>query len=212
MKALRPRAAIVATALGSLWLGMPASTHAQSTPPASSPALVGEWSLDRDLSDTPQDRTDEGERGGARRGQGGRGGFGGRGRFGGGGAGRSGATINAEDREPRREAMRDVMTAPERLTIAQTESMVIVTTGDGRVTRLSPDGKKIKDESTGIGRKSKWDGGRLVSEISGLGGGKVTETYAADPEHHQLRVSLQIDGGERPRTITRVYDASGDRQ
>jgi hypothetical protein len=37
----------------------------------------------------------------------------------------------------------------------------------------------------------------------------MTETYAVDPEHHQLRVTLQIDGGGRagqPRTITHVYD------
>ena len=59
------------------------------------------------------------------------------------------------------------MEAPERLTIVRTESLVIVTTGDGRTTRLSPDGKKIKDDSTGIERKSKWDGNKLVTEITG---------------------------------------------
>jgi hypothetical protein len=75
---------------------------------------------------------------------------------------------------------------------------------------LSPDAKKIKDENTGIERKTKWDGGKLVSEISGLGPGKTTQTFAMDPEHHQLRITVQMEGrGGRaqPRTITSVYDA-----
>ena len=45
----------------------------------------------------------------------------------------------------------------------------MLTGADGRTTRLSPDGKKIKDENTKIERKTKWDGGKLVSEINGLG-------------------------------------------
>ena len=68
-----------------------------------------------------------------------------------------------------RDAMRDVTEPSERLTIVQTDSMVLITGADGRTTRLSADGKKIKDENTGVERKTKWDGGKLVSEISGLG-------------------------------------------
>jgi hypothetical protein len=104
--------------------------------------------------------------------------------------------------------MRDVMNPSDRLTIVQTESMVLITGADGRTTRLSPDGKKIKDDNTGIERKTKWDSGKLVSEIGGLGPGKMTQTFAVDPESHQLRVSVQMDGGRsrQPRTITHVYD------
>ena len=91
------------------------------------------------------------------------------------------------------------------MTIVQTESMIVITARDGRTTRLSPDGKKIKDESTGIERKTKWDGGRLVSEVSGLGRGKITETYSVDGEPKQLRVKLDVDG-PRKTTQTRVYD------
>ena len=53
--------------------------------------------------------------------------------------------------------------------------MVIMTTGDGRTTRLSTDGKTVKDDSTKIERKTKWDGGKLVSEISHLGPSKITK-------------------------------------
>ena len=99
----------------------------------------------------------------------------------------------------------DEMRAPDHLTIVQTDSTIIITSQDGRTMRLSADGKKIKDESTGIERKTKWDGNRLVSEVSGLGPGKITETYSVDPELKQLRVALAIDG-PRKTSLTRVYD------
>jgi WD40 repeat protein len=73
--------------------------------------------------------------------------------------------------------------------------------------KISPDGKKVKDESTKIERSTKWDGPRLVSEIKGLGSGKITETYSVDAEHHQLRVALQIENTRRPMATNHVYDA-----
>jgi hypothetical protein len=74
-------------------------------------------------------------------------------------------------------------------------------------TRLSTDGKKIKDDNTKIERKTKWDGGKLVSEISGLGSGKMTQTFAVDPEGKQLRMTVVMEGGSSgQRTITQIYD------
>ena len=101
--------------------------------------------------------------------------------------------------------MRDVMNPPDHLTIVTSGTMVILTGPDGRTIRLSPDGKKVKDDSTGIERKTKWDGGKLVSEVNGLGSGKITETYSVDGELKQLRVALAVDG-PRKMTLTRVYD------
>jgi len=100
------------------------------------------------------------------------------------------------------------MEAPERLTITRTESLVIVTTGDGRTTRLSPDGKKVKDDSTGIERKSRWDGNKLVSDMTGAGPGKITETYLIDQEHGRLNVTVETDNSRAPNgaVIRRVYD------
>ena len=109
-----------------------------------------------------------------------------------------------EDMARRRDAIHEIMTAPERLTITATESMVIVTDGDGRTTRLSLDGKKIKDESTGIERKTKWDGAKLTSEISGAGPGTMTQIFQVDPEHHQLLVTVQPpakDGAPMPHRV-----------
>jgi hypothetical protein len=108
----------------------------------------------------------------------------------------------------RMQAMRDITDAPERITITQTDSLVIITAGDGRTTRLSPDGKKIKDESTGLERKTRRENGTLVTEITG-GPRKIVETYAVDAEHHQLTVTLRMDDSRMPngRVIRHVYDA-----
>jgi hypothetical protein len=196
--------------------GASLSAASQAQAPAPATGLAGAWTLNKDVSDQPKVGTEgEGEsgRGGYGRGGGGEGGgFGrgggmrggmGRGGYGGGGGG-----MSQEERERTRAAMRDIMTPPERLTIVQAESMIVITTGDGRVTRLSPDGKKIKDENTKIERRTKWDGGKLVSEVTGAGPGKITETYTADPDHHQLVVTIAMDRprSSQPMTQRRVYD------
>jgi len=187
-------------------------------PPApSSPSIAGAWSLNKDLSDTGRSGGDQGDdRSSARRGGGGgyggggggrRGGYGGGMGRGGGGGGGGQAARNPDEVARMRDAMRDVVDPSERLTIVQTDSMVLITGADGRTTRLSADGKKIKDDNTGIERKTKWDAGKLVSEISGLGNGKMTQTFSIDPEAHQLRIVVQMDGGRSgPRTVTHVYD------
>jgi len=189
---------------------------------ADKPSIAGVWTLNKELSDSAaRDQGDDaqgerGDRGGRRAGYGGggRGGFGG-GRYGAGGMGRGGgmrgSNMSPEEIQRMRDAMRDLTNPSDHLTITQTDSMIVVTGADGRTTRLSPDGKKIKDENTGVERKTKWDGGKLVSEINGLGPGKATQSFAADPEHHQLHITVQMEGrggrSNQPRTITNVYDA-----
>jgi hypothetical protein len=202
---LLPGIVVILTALIGVWLS--AESRAQAQPPANS--IAGAWTLNKDLSDKPQTgRTDEDA--GRRRGGGG-GGMGRGGGMRGGGMGRGGMARggNPEDAQRMRDAMRDVMNPPDRLTIVQTESMIVITTGDGRVTRLAPDGKKIKDDNTKIERKTKWDAGKLVSEVSGLGSGKITETYAIEPEHRQLLVTVAVENSRMPQPMTqhRVYDA-----
>ena len=115
--------------------------------------------------------------------------------------------MSPEDRQRMRDALRDIMNPPEHLTITEGSSMVILTSGDGRVVRLSPDGKTVKDDTTKISRKTKWDGDKLVSEITGTGPRKLTETYVVDAEHKQLHVTVRMDDPNRPVTVNRVYDA-----
>ena len=190
------------------WPPVTSQAHAQ-TPSGS---IVGVWTLNKAQSDAPPEQmpdVDSDHPGGAV-GSGG-GGFGRRGGGLGRGdnVGRNGGRGSRDDVERMRAAMRDVTDTPARLTIVQTPSMVIITTGDGRTTRLSPDGKTIKDDSTNVQRRSKWDGGRLVTEITGIGPGKITETYAVDPERRRLNVTIQMENARAARGITihRVYDA-----
>jgi hypothetical protein len=205
-----PGLVVFVTALIGVWLS--AESRAQTPAPATS--INGAWTLNPDLSDKPpsESRSSEGDSGSSsRRGGGmGRGGMGGGRRGGGGGMGRGGmggAAANPEDAQRLRDAMREIMDAPPHLTIVQTEAqMVVITTGDGLVSRLSPDGKKVKDENTKIERKAKWDGSKLVVEISGAVPKKMTETYEVDPGQHQLIITLATDA-KPPVTRRHVYDA-----
>jgi hypothetical protein len=194
---------------------------APPAPPADKPSLTGAWTMNKDASDVRPSRgdNDSGDRGygGGRRGNGGRGYGGGRGGFGGGmgrGGAMGGGRANPDDIARMRAAMRDLTDPSDHLTITETDSMIVITGADGRTTRLSPDGKKIKDENTGVERKTKWDGAKLVSEISGLGSGKATQIFTVDPESHQLRITVQLpgragrNGTGAARTITHVYDAN----
>jgi hypothetical protein len=200
-------AALIATALT-------VESRAQTPPTANS--IVGGWTLNKDLSDQPQEGLGNGDnaRGaspaGGRRGGGfGGGGSGGRRRGGfGGGGGNGGYTGNPDDLSRARDAIRDVLNPASHLVIVQADTMIIMTAPDGRTLRLSPDNKKVKDDTTKIERRTKWVGDKLVSELTGVGSTKVTETYSIDAELHQLRVAAQIEGGgNQKRTVTHVYDA-----
>ncbi|HEX7793791.1 MAG TPA: hypothetical protein VF456_05535 [Vicinamibacterales bacterium] len=199
--------------------GASAQSTQQTPPPATSgiPSIVGAWTINKDLSDTQGsgsqngDRSGRGGYGGGRRGGGG---FGGGGRRGGGGGGFGGGGGggarggNPDDMRRMRQAMQDLMDVPDRMTITQSESMVIITTGDGRTTRLSTDGKKVKDDSTGIERKTQWskDKTQLISEISNAGPNKITQTFAVNPDSHQLSVTFDFGKDGRRPPNHRVYD------
>jgi hypothetical protein len=187
--------------------------HAHAAAP-SNESIAGAWTLNKEastLGEQPGANGEDGRRGdgegrGRRRGGGGGGGFGGG--FGGGGSGRGFGNQqpqNQEAAQKMRDALRDELQAPDHMTIVSSGTTVIITMMDGRTTRLATDGGKIKDDSTGIERKTRWDAGKLVSEISGLGRGKITETYSADAASKQLRVRVDVDGA-RKTTQTRVYD------
>ena len=195
-------------ALLSIVLLAPATTNSQRAGGETGVAsIIGAWTLNKDLSDAPPERPQGADQTG-RGGFGGRRGGGGFGRGGFGGGPPGGRSSSPEAQRRRTEAVRAIMEAPSRLTVTQTESLVIVTAGDGRTTRLSLDGKKIKDESTGIERQARWDGNKLVTDITGAGPGKISETYAIDHEHGRLNVTVQVENSRGPNAgvIHRVYD------
>jgi hypothetical protein len=194
---------VVVAILIAVWLS--AESRAQAKP-----ALAGAWTLNTDLSDRPPEHDQHSGSPGGRSGGGfGHGGGFGRGRMGRGGPG--GADVDREAMARMRDAIHDIMEPSERLVITQSETMIVITTAEGRTTRLSPDGSRITDDNTRIERKTRWEGDKLVSEITGAGPGKIRQTYALDPERHLLRITATIDGGGRAgpsRTVTHVYDAS----
>ena len=179
-------------------------------------SLDGVWLLnveasDRlgpDAQDDPDGRAARGRGAGRGGGRGGGGRAGGRGGFGA-GAGRGGADRDQVMR--RLEALRNIVRPATRLTISHTETMIIIVTSDGVTTRLVPDSSRIKDESTGVERRTRWQEARLTSELTGLGPGRISETYAVDPATRQLIVTLQLpprrNSDEKTgRTLRRVYD------
>jgi hypothetical protein len=203
-------AALSVTSVLFTWLAV--DSRAQT---ADKVSLEGRWTLNRELSDQPPARERGDEQGRGERGQMGRGGFGGGGRRGSGygrGSGRAGdgRAGNPEEIARMREALRVILQPGDQLTITQSDSMILVTDQDGYTTRLSADGKKIKDDNTNIERKTRWEGGTLISEINGAGRGKIIQRFSTQAEAHQLRIAIEIEGRDnQKRTITQVYDAAG---
>jgi hypothetical protein len=191
-----------------------ASFIAHADTPKPNESIVGAWTLNKDASELTQPGDNNGRDGDNAGRRGGGNGFGGGrrrggGGFGGGGFGGGGANgQQPQDREAAqrmRDALRQEMQAPDHMTVVLSGTTVIITTPDGHTTRLATDGSKIKDDSTGVERKTKWDGAKLVSEVNGLGRGKITETYSVDIDAKQLRIKLDVDG-PRKTSQTRVYD------
>ena len=200
-------------------------------------ALAGSWVINADLSDDPRsqpggrDGDDQRRRPGGGFGDpgwgpgggfGGRGGgFGGRGGgFGGRGGGFGGRDVDPEQmarmRAGLQEAMRDLMTAPRRMTIVAGEREIVLTYDDRRVVRLIPDGREhsgLAGATARVTRRTRWRGATLEAEIelqSRLEL-RVRQTYdvrVTDEGARQLVVTSRIDGGRRgrDRELRRVYD------
>jgi len=190
--------------------------------------LLGTWVLNDDLSDALPPRTEmsngnRGRRGGGFSGPGG--GFGGPGGGGlggrrGGFGGRTGGRVPPEDRALRRaglqEAIKDLTTAPRRMTIGGTPEEIVLTYNDRRVVRLLPDGREhagLAGTSMRVTRVTQWDDATLVAEIQLDSEVKfeIEQKYRVhDGEDGlQLVVTSRFNGGpfgRETREIRRVYD------
>ena len=184
-------------------------------------AFLGTWVLNDDLSDALPPRAEmskgnRGRRGGGFAGPGG-GGLGGRrGGFG----GRTGGRVPPEDRALRRagleEAIKDLTTAPRRMTIDGSPEAIVLTYNDRRVVRLLPDGREhagLAGTSMRVTRVTQWDDTTLVTEIQLDSRVKfeIEQTYHVhDGEYGlQLVVTSRFNGGpfgRETREIRRVYD------
>ena len=177
-----PRAAI-AVVIGAIALFVHASGQARP------PSLAGTWTLLRTAGDAPA-----GEASGDRP----------RRRV---DAAIAGLGIDSARLRRVQDTLRGILDTPVRLSIVQTTSMVIVTASNGYTTRLSPGTRGIKDESTGIEMKTRWDKDSLVTEITGITSDTITETYSMDAAH-RLHVVVKLPStrrGQEPN-IHRIYE------
>lgn len=196
--------------------------------------LAGVWVINEDLSDELRPQPGGRDRDDARRGPGGfgepgwgpgggfgrRGGLGGRDGFGRGGGGGFGGGLDPQQmarmRANLQEAMRDLMTAPRRMTITADEREIVLTYDDRRVVRLIPDGREhsgLAGTSARVTRRTRWRGSRLEAEIElqsrmELRMRQTYEVRTSEFGDRQLVVMTRIDGGrrDRDRELRRVYD------
>jgi hypothetical protein len=176
---------------------------------ADHPDLTGTWVLNKDRSDTVDDR----DRGNPKPGVLGSGpGMGGNGPMG--GAGVQGPLMGGRGVDPAlqermRELARLAFGAPERLIITSEGGSLRVVDDAGHATTLTADGSKV-DELTGtmpVQRRTRWDKARLVTEVKAKGGGgEVKHVYSRDGD--RLVVEATFDGEVAARTekLKFVYD------
>ena len=114
------------------------------------------------------------------------------------------------------EAIRDLTTAPRRMTVVADEREIVLTYDDRRVVRLIPDGREhsgLAGTSARVTRRTRWRGATLEAEIELQSRMelRVRQTYevrSAEFGDRQLIVTTRIDGGrrDRDRELRRVYD------
>ncbi len=180
--------------------------------------LSGTWRLNKELSDKPPameaggDREGGGDRTGGRTGGRGRGGAGGGMPGGTGGMMPGGRRPDPAEMRRIRDQVSAAAEPDERLVIVQGPEGVSITTGDGRFTKLIPDGK-AHESLTGDGvlkTKTRWDEEKLVSEGKLDDGIAVTRTYAVDATTNPRRLVLlvRIAAPRMPgaHDLKRVYD------
>lgn len=177
---------------------------------AAEPAdLAGTWLLNKDRSDAVDDK----DRGSPKPGVLGSGpGMGGNGPMG--GAGINGPLMGGRGVDPAlKERMRALarlaFDAPEELTITAEGDVVRIVDDEAHATNLAANGSKSEELAEGlpIERRTKWDKGRLVTEVKAKGGGgEVKHVYSRDGD--RLIVEATFDGEVAARTekMKFVYD------
>jgi hypothetical protein len=176
---------------------------------ATQPDLTGTWVLNKDRSDTVEDR----DRGKPKPGILGSGpGMGGNGPMG--GAGVSGPLMGGRGVDPvLAERMRALASLafdmPDELTVTSENDGLRFVGDDGHATRLTPDGSKRNeiDRTLPVERRTKWDKDRLVTEVKAKGGGgEVKHVYTRQGD--RLLVEATFDGEVAARTekLKFVYD------
>ena len=222
-------AGIVLLAAAAFSTGQSSDQSKTAPAPASQPVLTGTWKLNRDESDDAreklrsaiQDRQQNGSPGGMGRHGGMGGGMGGGIGMGipgigggmGGGMGRPGGQGGSSGSDEQHARLRDLIQAPDQLSIAQKGSEIDLTDSENRVRSLFTDGRKLekpKKDSTECQVKARWDHETLASEEKGPNGEKISHSYELTNEGKQLADTLTLETKKlnTPIIIRSVYDKS----
>ena len=214
-KTMHPRRRHVPTLVVTLGvLGL--ATVVRSAEPRSD--LTGAWRLDRAASDQaggPPGEAGEsrGHPPGGHGGHGGPGGgYGGGMRPPGGHGGGEGGEADREKMKERMEQVRALLEPVERLTITEDGDIVTLVDGEGRVEKLVPNGQKETHlvGNTQAELKTRWEDGRLVSDMALVGGVKFRRTLwveQASDGVRRLTIEFKPEGGmgEGRPPVKRVY-------
>jgi len=154
---------------------------------AAGPRLDGEWQLNRQRSDDPQEKIEQA-------------------------IGKGGGMLGGLTKGRKRDAMQKLTTTDETLKIKTTASQVVISGSEGRHRTLYTDGRRQQYE-TKKGKQvqsvASWRGDQLVVETLSGGGAKITESYALAEGGGYMYVTLRVESEHfsQPLVIRRVYDA-----
>ena len=204
-------------------LGLTLAAAALPAEPArdgSHPDFSGHWKLNRERSDDPRAKMQEGLRSRSPGGMGGpgMGGSMGGGRSGGPGPGRGGGPPDGAGRgagersDPERLKQREAAQAE--LEIEHQEPELTITDAVGQRRFLYTDGRESRrdgDDGQSLQVRTRWKDARVVVESQG-GRGKVTETYRLAAEGRELIVETRLEGQGPGGAVSfkRVYDLVTD--
>jgi len=203
-------------------LGVCGSVESAAAPPV---PLAGRWRLNRELSEFPKevafgietpdgDASPGGRQGGGSQGAGGRRGGGrSKGASSSGGAGFSIQSVreSEEDVNKIKELIADAKTPSNVLTIAQTDTAVIITDAQDRTRAFHPTGKEETEQLAAgpIGATSRWSGPQLSVQFTVRSDRVFRYLYSRLPSG-QLLVETRLEDGrsrEKTEVIRRVYDS-----
>ncbi len=180
--------------IASIGVGRIAAQDVVGDKPATD-GLVGQWTLNRALSDDPADQM-RSMRGAMPSGR------------------PSGRRAGGRSPEQLRSGMDAVRRAAESFTIRQDDSTVVIVYPERSLT-LFTDRRKQKEvvgDDVEIEYRAWWEGGKLLIERKLDGGLTLTEEYSAHAVTGRLHVLTRLEGDRLPRTIAfvRVYDPAKD--
>jgi hypothetical protein len=172
--------------------------------------ILGAWRINRDESDDPRKKMEQGRgspSGSPRVGVGWPGG-------GMGGGGYGGRRGSSNENDEQRERMGELLSPARTVTLAQktpTDPEIDLSDDRQRKFAFFTDGRKLEKSKDENNQQiaAHWDGTRLVTEEKGPRGGKLSRTYELSADGTQLTESIHFTSGRNntPVTIRYVYDA-----